>query len=370
MKGGKFWIISIVLVAVGVACHPKMKIGNLTEIPFAPRPYPLPALPYFFPELPIPADNPITIEGVDLGRYLFYDPILSRDKTIACAMCHQPFTAFTDGLAVSEGIDGRLTARNSMSLVNVGFFTNGLFWDGRVSTLEEQALHPIQDPNEMDNSLEEVETRLRNHPTYPERFRRAFGIQDSEEITIDMVAKALAQFQRTLISATSKFDYANWDRGAETNFFTASELRGQKLFTTEPIDPDDPHPGCSHCHNATALVTTNEYLNNGLDPAANLNDFADKGRGAIVGSILDNGKFRVPSLRNIELTAPYMHDGRFNTLEEVLEHYSSGGHYADNVDANIQPFPLSDQDKADLIAFMKTMTDTTFLNRKDITNPF
>ena len=190
------------------------------------------------------------------------------------------------------------------------------------------------------------------------------------ELRIDLVAKALAQFERTLLSYNAKYDYANWDRGEETDFYSPAELRGKILFSTEPYDPNEPHAGCTHCHSSSALVTTNEYSNNGLDEALDLNDFPDLGLGAVTDKLIDNGKFRVPTLRNIALTAPYMHDGRFATLEEVLEHYSSGGHYADNLDVNIQAFPMSEENKADLVAFLNTLTDTVFISNPEFSNPF
>jgi len=344
--------------------------ADLVQYPFDPTPAPPPALPYFFPEMPIPADNPQTVEGIELGRHLFYDPILSIDQTISCASCHQPKLAFSDTTILSLGVNDQVGQRNAMSLVNVGFMQSGLFWDGRVKTLEAQSLHPIQDPLEMNNSLEEVEERMRKHDRYPEMFRAAFGIEDRSQITADLVAKAIAQFERTIISSEAKFDYANWDRGAETRFFSPSELRGQKLFNLEPTDQMDQHPGCSHCHSISALVTTQEFFNNGLDPAPTLTEFPDLGVGGVTGSLFQNGTFRVPSLRNVALTAPYMHDGRFETLEEVVDHYASGGHYADNVDVNIQPFTLSEQEKLDLIAFMHTLTDTISLQKPALQSPF
>lgn len=343
--------------------------GDLADIPYVPQAYLLPELPYFFPDLSVPADNPLTVDGVELGRYLFYDPILSVDSTLSCAGCHRQELGFTDGLALSEGVGQTIGIRNAKPLANVGFFEKGLFWDGRVQTLEELALHPIEDPLEMKNTLENLIADLQVHPEYPAMFRKAFGIADREEISAPLIAKALGQFTRTLVSFNAKYDYANWDRGPETQFFSPSELRGQKLFNREPIDPDEPHPGCSHCH-VGPLVSTNEYANNGLDEALEPVDFPDPGLGGITGKPSDFGKFRVPSLRNIALTAPYMHDGRFATLEEVLDHYSSGGHYADNLDANIFPFSLTAQEREDLLSFLHTLTDTVFVQEPAYGNPF
>lgn len=311
----------------------------------------------------------MTEEGVSLGRFLFFDPILSLDSTVSCASCHQPALAFADEGPLSQGVNGLLGKRNAPSLTNVAFVEKGLFWDGRAKSLEEQSLHPIQDPLEMNADLETVLERLRQHPDYPRWFREAFGINDRTELEPTHLALALAQFERTLLSFESKYDYANWDRGPETRFFSASELRGKNLFNIEPIDPSVPHPGCGHCHNGP-LVTTDEFLNNGLDPADEWTDFPDPGLGAITLKASDYGKFRTPTLRNLAFTGPYMHDGRFQTLEEVLDHYSSGGHYADNLDANILPFPLSTQDKADLIAFLLSMTDSSFVLNPAFQNPW
>lgn len=346
-------------------------MGNLEDIPYAPAPYAMPEMPYFFPKMEIPAGNPLTVDGVALGRFLFYDPILSADSTVACASCHRQEKAFSNNLEVAVGIYGRQGTRNVPSLVNVGYNPGRLMWDGRTRSLEEVAVHTIIDPVEMDFTVEGVVKRLQNHPDYPERFRKAFGISDTKEISGELIGKATAQFLRTLVSYQSKYDYANWDRGAETQFYSDSELRGKILFTTEPvINPYDPHPGCSHCHNNTALLTTNEFLNNGLDPADDPGDFPDPGLGAVTNNLIDYGRFKSPTLRNIALTAPYMHDGRFKTLEEVLDHYSSGGHYSYNVDANILAFPLTEQDKLDLIAFLNSMTDTIFLQKNAFGNPF
>lgn len=352
------------------ACE-RDELDDLSGIPYDPKAYVMPELPYFFPEMPIPADNPMTAEGVALGRYLFYDPILSADSSISCASCHRIDRAFADDQNFSAGIGGQQTMRNAPSLANVGFYQNGLFWDGRVKTLEELALHTIEDPQFMAHSLEELLEAFREHPDYPGRFRKAFGIGSRKEISKELTAKALAQFLRTLVSYRSKYDYGNWDRGPETQFFSESELRGKILYTTEPvIDPSDPHPGCSHCHHNTALLTSNEFLNNGLDPALEPEDFPDPGLGAVTKKNIDYGRFKVPSLRNVDRTAPYMHDGRFQTLEQVLDHYSSGGHSSYNLDVNIMPFPLSEQDKQDLIAFLKSMTDENFFQENSFKNPF
>lgn len=327
--------------------------SSLTKIPYQPTFFTLDE-PERLPKMRIPADNPLTVEGVALGKKLFFDPILSLDSTFSCASCHQPERAFSDSKAVALGIRLRKGRRSSPSLVNIGYHYKGLFWDGRVITLEEQSLHPIQDSVEMGNSLAQVETSLQRHSDYPILFRKAFGIEDKKQITSQLVAKALAQFERTLISKNAKFDQVQ--RGEAQ--FTAAEARGFAIFfDTSAVLP---HAQCAQCH-VDPLFTNLAYENNGIQQSDNLN-FPDQGRGAVTVNRFDNGKFKVPTLRNIVLTAPYMHDGRFKTLDEVLKHYESGGHPAENVNANVRKLNLTAADKADLIAFMNTLTDTISLN--------
>lgn len=335
---------------------------DLTDISYNPVDYTFADPPRFF-SMEIPDDNPITIDGVALGRHLFYDPILSRDSTMSCNSCHFLDKAFTDNLAFSTGIDGIAGNRSAMSLVNVGYYTNNLFWDGRSETLEDQALLPVEDPIELHNDWGEVIDRFRSHDKYPTMFRKAFGIENDGQITKELAAKAIAQFERILISGNSKFDKV---LNGEA-IFTDQELEGLELyFDKNELIPD---AECFHCHNEP-LMTTNEYINNGLDEATGLSDFEDIGFGAVTNNPGDNGKFRVPSLRNIALTAPYMHDGRFLTLEEVIDHYNSGGKNSPNKNELIHPLNLSEEHKASLLAFLHTLTDTEFINREDISNPF
>jgi len=296
-------------------------------------------LPEWMPRPIIPADNPMTQEGVALGRMLFYDPILSADSSLACAGCHLQELSFTDGQATSQGISGESGTRSSMALVNLAFNPQGFFWDGRSASLEAQALIPVEDHIELAEDWENVERKLRKHPQYPAAFRAAFGIEKRSELTRELAVKAIAQFERTLISVNSRYDQVIWDR---MGFPTDSEQRGIALFFIEDVQ-NIAHPGCSHCH-FNPLFTDNSFKNNGLDSVADLSEFSDLGRGMVNNNIYDNGKFRVPTLRNIALTAPYMHDGRFATLEEVLDQYSSGGHGVVNEDPNIRPFQLSAQD--------------------------
>jgi cytochrome c peroxidase len=336
---------------------------DLTHIAYDPQPYEL-EIPYDFPQMEIPADNPLTLAGVALGRRLFYDPRLSLDSTMSCATCHLQALSFTDGLAVSPGVTGALGSRSAMSLLNVGFVTTGLFWDGRVKTLEEQALLPIEDPVEMHSSWPQVIEKFQRDPQYPVWFREAFGIADKREITKELAAKAMAQFERTLISADSRFDRVFLK---QEGFPTDSELRGFEMFFDFSLFLPDAE--CGHCHGSSQL-TTHGFFNNAIDSVGSLYDFKDPGRGAVTGRYLDYGRFRAPTLRNIALTGPYMHDGRFQTLEEVIDHYDSGGHLAENYDANMRPLNLTPGQKKDLIDFLHTLTDTSFLHNPAFSNPW
>lgn len=359
MRSACKWLLLFALFFY-TACHKGN--GNLTSIPFAPKPYKLNE-PRAFIKMQIPADNPLTEEGIALGQKLFFDKNLSLKGTHSCASCHLPGRAFSDGLAYSVGAQGITTRRSAPSLINVGYYYKGLFWDGRAASLEEQALKPVEDSIEMASSWDTVEIRLRRHAEYPALFRKAFGISRVSQIDRYLAAKAIAQFERTLVNYNAKFDKVK--RGEAR--FTEAENRGRIIFFDIGAY-NLPFSECNHCH-VDPLFTTQEYENNGLVAAPDLSDFPDKGRGAINGNRWDNGKFRTPTLRNIALTAPYMHDGRFKTLEEVLDHYASGGHYAENVSPNVRKLNLSPQDKKDLIAFLQTLTDSSFVFNNKKVNP-
>jgi cytochrome c peroxidase len=332
------------------------------------------------PAMEIPADNPMTVEGIQLGRHLFYDPILSRDSTISCSSCHQIDKAFTDGEVFSLGIDGRRALRNSMSLINVGYSQiknreHNFMWDGRFQTLEEQALAPVEDPNEMDADWAMIEKRLQTHPDYPQMFRNAFGIEDRSQITKYLAAKAMAQFQRTLNSANSKYDSLRW---ISFSPYTAQEERGLLLFTGDNFsNPSVKDAECAHCHSFSdtkTLFARNEFTNNGLDSVTSYEDFVDKGFGNISNDDTRNGFFREVTVRNIALTAPYMHDGRFNTLREVLDHYATGGHAAPNLAPELTTSTsirtLTNAEKDDLEAFLRTLTDHSIATKEEWSNPF
>ena len=343
---------------------PTADTNDLTGTPYKPTGLTL-KIPSNFPNMDIPTDNALTTEGVELGRRLFYDKLLSANGTLACAGCHLPQGNFSDNQATSKGIDGMLGRRSSMTLENVGFVSKGLFWDGRVKMLEEQAVLPVEDPIEMHNNWDNVVVKLKAHADYPTYFRKAFGIASKTLITKDLAVKAIAQFERTLISGNAKFDRIF----RREDFFTDDELTGYQLFFNAAGAPD---AQCGHCH-TSPFFTSGDYFNNGLDSAATLNDFKDKGRGGFTLKQFDNGKFRAPTLRNIELSAPYMHDGRFQTLEEVVEHYASGGHYAENIDPflpQIRQINLTKKQKTQIVLFLKTLTDTTFVNNPAFQSPF
>lgn len=334
--------------------------GTYQPIPFNME------IPEGIPPPIIPEDNPLTEAGVELGRHLFYDPILSQNQTRSCASCHHPDKAFTDGEQFSFGVLGIQGRRNSMALVNLAYNPNGFFWDGRALTLEEQAVFPVEDHDELNANWDEVVERIKAHANYPERFRAAFGIERKREIDRELVVKAIAQFERTLISFNSRFDSIVIQR---KGWPSEAEKRGIDLFFIEPNVQTLNHPGCSHCH-LQPFFTDNTFRNNGLDSVETLEAFKDYGRGEFTSNRLDNGRFRVPTLRNIEFTAPYMHDGRFETLEEVIDSYGKGGHGVLNEDPNILPFTISEQDKQDLIAFLKMLSDPSFLENPAYQSPF
>jgi cytochrome c peroxidase len=314
----------------------------------------------------IPADNPLTVEGVQLGRYLFWEKKLSGNDAMSCGTCHLPEHGFSDPNQFSTGINGDVGTRQAMPLVNMGWSTS-FFWDGREPTLEAQIADPIVNPIEMDENWDRAIEQIDSDPIYDALFFKAYG---STEVTKDKITKAIASFLRTMISANSKFDKQRIGQYQ----FNQSELNGFNLFLSEGGSPDQVPGGsfgadCFHCHGFGSMQMT-DYLfhNNGLDAT-----FTDLGRGAVTGSVYDNGKFKTPTLRNVELTGPYMHDGRFTTLEEVIEHYNSGGIPSATIDPfmkfTVGGLQLSAQSKADLIAFLKCLTDTSFLQNPAFSDP-
>jgi cytochrome c peroxidase len=318
--------------------------------------------PEGFPPMHIPHDNPLTVEGIELGRRLFFDPILSADSTVSCASCHHPEHFFTDGKKQSEGIGGAKSKRNALSLVNVGYYYTGLFWDGRAASLEDQAFHPVRDPLEMGLDWNVAEQRLQQSPIYQKLFKKAFSLRSPEQIDSTLAAKALAQFERTLVSSHSRFDSVMQGLA----HFTPQEKRGWTIFFD--ASPHLPAAECSHCH-VDPLFSDLSYQNNGVQAPGPTGSFSDSGRAVFTKNQFDQGKFRVPTLRNIFYTAPYMHDGRMETLDEVLDHYVSGGHAAINLSPNVRRLNLGHRDREDLKAFLQTLTDTRFLQITDFKSP-
>ncbi len=301
------------------------------------------------PRFVLPDDNVPTAAGVELGRALFHDPRLSRDGSLACAGCHRDGHARADGgKPVSTGVGGKAGTRNTMPLFNLAW-ADSFFWDGRARTLRQQALEPIVTGHEMAATLPRVVAKLSADGAMVARFRVAFGGPP----TAERIGLALEQFMLTLVAQDAKFDRVM--RGSDR--FTPQEQRGFDLFVTE----HDPRNGlfgadCFHCHGG-ALFTNQQFANNGLPPIR-----GDVGRERVTRDRADRGKFKTPSLRNVALTSPYMHDGRLRTLEDVVEHYDRGVERSSTLDPNLAKHPkeglgLSPQDKAALVAFLKTLTD-------------
>ncbi len=319
-----------------------------------------------FPDPVIASDNQLTVQGVKLGRMLFYETMLSKDGTMACASCHRQQHAFADTNAFSIGVEGLPGKRQAMAVFNMAWNTNEFFWDGRAHLLRDQSILPIQDELEMNETLENVETKLSMNQNYKDQFTRAFG---SSEITSYKISLALEQFMNSIVSVESKYD--KFLRGDAT--LSDSEERGRVLFFAEYNEffPATSGADCAHCHSPSNFEN-DQYMNNGLDSDANM---MDMGREMASMNPMDKGKMKVPSLRNIEVTTPYMHDGRFTTLEEVVDHYNSGIQNSPTLDpalANTMNtgLMLDAQEKADLVAFLKTLTDQTFLTNPEYSDPF
>lgn len=312
----------------------------------------------------IAADNPLTIQGVELGRMLFNEKALSAGSRQSCADCHVQRSGFSDPRTLSIGVDGLPGRRQAMPIFNTGYQPDilgpGFFWDGRAATLREQALRPIQDPMEMHETLDNVVTKLTSMEKYRSQFVRAFNTQT---ITPEYIGLALEQFEHSLLSNNSKYDRA---QRMETTL-TDREERGKKLFFSE-MSADGVQRGaeCFHCHGGSNF-TNYKFMNNGLDNNA---AFQDSGRYEVTKTLKDLATFKTPSLRNIAVTAPYMHDGRFKTLVEVIAHYNHEVKQSTTVNSalflNLRTggLGLRDDEVADLEAFLHTLTDSTFLGLK------
>ena len=303
-----------------------------------------------FPMPPLPRDNPLLTQRVALGKKLFHDKSLSKDGSISCATCHHQHKAFTDGLKFSKGINDQEGDKNSMPLFNLAW-KSSFFWDGRAKSLRDQVLQPIQDHREMASDLKTVVAQLQKNES--RAFENAFG---PGPVTEEKIALALENFLLTLTSYDSKFDRAMSGKAK----LSESEQRGMELFFTE-YEPRSQQYGadCFHCHGGS-FFSDHQFHNNGLKPS-----LSDVGLMKVTGKETDRGKFSTPSLRNIALTAPYMHDGRFQTLEEVIEHYNEGIHRTFTLDPNLAKHPkggiaLSGKDQAALISFLKSLTDKKY----------
>ncbi|MGB3542253.1 cytochrome-c peroxidase [Rubrivirga sp.] len=351
------------VVAIGATFA--VQLGDTPVLPATPYDYDGIALPGHLQHSSVlrwdntPDDNPITDAGATLGRVLFYDVRLSRNATVSCASCHRQEHGFSDPRPLSVGFEGEHTDRNSMALAFARYDrTRRFFWDRRAPTLEALTLEPIQDPIEMGMTLDDLTARLEATTFYPALFADAFGTPD---VTSDRVARALSQFVRSIVASNSRYDAA---REAQEELFgrplaglTDQENRGLELFFG---------PGrCEQCHSGD-MFTGRAGTNNGLDST-----FADPGTSRRVPGI-----FKTVSLRNIELTAPYMHDGRFETLEEVVDHYSTGVQISPSLASRLRRggVPIrpsfSDDERADLVAFLRTLTDTTITTDPKWSDPF
>ncbi len=297
-------------------------------------------VPNHFPSLKIPEDNPLTQAKIELGEKLFFDPILSKDQTISCSSCHLPEFAFSDTSQFSFGISNRTGKRNTPSLINTAY-ENSFFRDGGAPTLEIQVLTPLQDENEMGLNINDAITRLKSDSTYNKLFIDVFGNSPNAF----GLTRAISAYERTLINGNSKFDH--YIRTNDETIFTQQELEGWKLFSGNRLK-------CNQCHNGFNL-TNGKFENNGL-----YMKYKDAGRANITLDTNDYGKFKVPSLKNVSITAPYMHDGSIKTLTDVISHYEKGG--MDNVQKNnqITGFSITTGEKEAILSFLETLTDSTY----------
>jgi cytochrome c peroxidase len=363
------------LVVVGVSMLSLAGVVAQQTVPSTARTLRLPEVPYRYSLLNLPshfnqpaalrfdntpADNPVTDHGATLGRVLFYDTRLSANNTISCGSCHVQSHAFVDPNRFSTGFTGGLTDRHAMNLVNLRYHPRArFFWDERSGNLEAMVLLPVQNSLEMGQDLSKLPGILVRDAQYPELFRQAFG---DPEITIDRIALALAQFLRAMVSYQSKYDEGRaGPLSIKDDFanFTPQENRGKALFLRN----------CSLCHlpDQDAHFVMTEPVNTGLDEDTQR---TDGGVGDITLKPADLGRFKSPSLRNVEVTGPYMHDGRFPTLEAVIDHYSTGGKNHPNKDVRVQALHFTNSEKAALVDFLKTLTDRQFLSDPKFSDPF
>lgn len=331
-------LLCLFILVVTAGCQPDANLDPQTSITFhTPEGWPEPAYKF--------EGNSLSQAGFELGKKIFYDPRLSRDNSVSCGSCHQQFSAFAQlGHNFSHGVDNKLGNRNSPALFNLNWH-HGFFWDGGSNHIEVQPINPIQNPVEMDENLNNVVAKLAQDPEYKNRFKEVFG---DETINSQRMLKALAQFMGMLVSDHSRYD--KYITGAPGGSMSDAELRGLSVYRSK----------CSGCH-TDPLFSDYSYRNNGL-PVTALND---SGRARITLLAEDMHKFKVPSLRNLRYTAPYMHDGRFNTLNQVLDHYTSGIVSSATLDPLLQNgITLSAAERSDLLEFLNTLNDDEFISDK------
>ncbi len=339
------FVLSAIFLNFLAGCYPDPEVPTAADLQKSPAYFPPPVYQFENNE-PSPA-------GFELGRQLFYDPLLSRDGTISCGSCHKQFAGFADlDHPVSHGIQNQLGTRNTPSLANLRW-DKSFFWDGGVTHLELVPLAPITNPIEMGESLSNVIRKLNRSPEYVKSFKKVFR-QDS--INSQQLFRAMAQFMGQLVSTSAPYDqYVN----GKTAALSARQIQGLAVFNSK----------CATCH-TPGLFTDLSFRNNGLDTDFN----RDVGRQVITHSAADAGKFKVPSLRNVAVSAPYMHDGRFRTLAQVLDHYSHGVKNSTTLDpvlANPQPgIPLTGEEKQQLLSFLEALTDKKFITDPRFADPF
>lgn len=339
-----FYAIAGCILLFLASCH---KEAYTTLVPPEMDEYVL-RVPAGFEMPEIPADNTFSKSRIALGRRLFYDPALSKDSTRSCSSCHAPALAFSDSTAVSLGIGNRMGARNSPSLANVAY-QKKLLREGGVPTLEMQILVPIQEHNEFDFNILLMADRLQKMPEYVIMADKAYGRTPDAFV----ITRSIAAFERTLLSGDSPYDQYAYQ--GKNNAISAAAKQGLELFESERLN-------CSKCHSGF-LFTNQAFMNNGLYEV-----YPDSGRIRLTGLELDRGVFKVPSLRNIALTAPYMHDGSLQTLDAVIDHYETGGKQHPNKSPLLKPFSLTSQERADLLAFLRSLTDQKFVTNPEFRN--
>ncbi|MBK5290390.1 MAG: c-type cytochrome [Acidobacteriia bacterium] len=321
---------------------PSKPIGAVVEI----------KAPLGLPPMPLPADNPPTAETIALGRRLYYDKTLSADGTVACASCHAPDKGFSDGSPNSSGVKGQRGNRNSPTVWNSAY-SSLQFWDGRSPSLENQAEGPVQNPIEMANTLVACEMMLDQDPSYKAQFEKAYG---PGRVTYEKIGKAIASFERTVLTGNSPFD--KYQFGGDKKALSAAAVRGLEVFK-------NPAKGnCAVCHTIEkdhALFTDNKFHNIGVGVDAK-GELKDIGRSKVSGNDADKGAFKTPTLRNIAQSGPYMHDGSLATLKDVVDFYVGGGSSNPHLDKNLKALKLSQTERADLIAFLESLTGETPAN--------